>query len=678
VFPRTSLSDALEERGHMDWEDRTSVLKALVLLYSLQTEQEKSNHNTVEDNDVGFNAIDAPFLTSVAEQMLVRKRGISSKQFTLVKTKLRKYQRQILSFGIRNVTLPETAVVYVSKDEREKYDGVISTDGAKLLFHPYIYPSKQVKSIGFTWGQDGNGCWEAPLSLSKYEQLLEVFDDYVIDETITKWIEELERPPELSELITDSKLLAFQREAVGFMIKEPQRGLLGLAPGLGKTPVSVLAMKELGGRTLVICPYSLLYNWKREIEMWADENAEIWHGWIGRNQANWVITNYETALNYMVSFDIKKYTKDGKQKVKRVNWRPNAQYNFDNLIVDESVLIKNRYAQRSRAVYTLANKLKQIKRVYLLSGSPTTKFLDDMWHQFHVLDPERFSSYWKFVEEYCVTEENYWGTAIVANQKDAPTRLKQQQRDIYFARTQDQVLDLPDWLFDTYEVPMDPKQAVLYKDMQDNFVARLPDGNTVVAPNILSQMTRLIQLASDPQLLGGPSISPKTATAIDLMEFEQFPVIFWTNFVSTAEHLHEMLTDRGLKSGLLIGKTKDTTRDMFVQKFQRNALDAIVAHPGVGKFGLTLTAARTAIYVERSYDGDNYYQSLHRVRRFGTTHSPHVIILLSNIVEQLKLHDEIEINEKPTIDHVIHKVLGFKRENSIQITTGLIRETLGV
>ncbi|KKM59963.1 hypothetical protein LCGC14_1546570, partial [marine sediment metagenome] len=82
----------------------------------------------------------------------------------------------------------------------------------------------------------------------------------------------------------------------------------------------------------------------------------------------------------------------------------------------------------------------------------------------------------------------------------------------------------------------------------------------------------------------------------------------------------------------------------------------------------------TAIYVERSYNGDDYYQSLHRVRRFGTTHSPHVIILLS-----IDTKDKDGVSStNPTIDHVIHKVLGFKRDNSIQITTGLVREVLGV
>lgn len=661
----------------MDWDDSTSVLKALALLYELQTPEEQQAQVTVLDNSVGFNAVDAGFLSSVAEQMLVRNKGISENQFALVRSKLRKYERQIEEYELDFVMLPETAIVYEAENLSKKYDGIIRIDKDRLLFEPFTYPSKQVKAIGFRWAQDGSNSWESPLTVSAFEQLSEIFKNCILDDSVNSWLEELERPVQLSEQVHQSDLLAFQREAVGFMVKA-ERGLLGLAPGLGKTPISILAIKELGGRTLVICPLPLLYNWKREIEKWAEEAAEIWHGGIGEDIELWVITNYETALKYMVKYDTKTTVKDGKKKNVKVNWRPTEQFDFDNLIVDESVLIKNRKAQRSKAIYTLANKVKKTKHVYLLSGSPVTKFLDDMWHQFHVLDRKRFPSYWTFTKNYCVLEETYWGISLIANEETAAQRIKQEYRDIYFARTQDQVLDLPDWIFDTLEIPMHSQQAKLYREMQNDFVATLPDGDKIVAPNILAQMTRLIQFASNPALIGGPDLHPKWSAALDILTYEEFPVIIWTNFIKTAKMLERFL-EKKHNVGILIGETKNVMRDKVVQDFQNGLLDVIIAHPAVGKFGLTLTAAKTAIYVERSYNGDDYYQSLHRVRRFGTTHSPHVIILLSNWIEKIAVvHDDLVEKEHPTIDHVIHKVLGFKRDNSIQITTGLIREVLGV
>lgn len=658
----------------MNWEEPQSVLEALALLYSLQTEEEKTAQVTIEDNSVGFNAVDAGFLTSVAEQMLFDGKGVSTKQFSLVKLKLRKYQRQIDEMSkLYEIELPDTAVIYESKNGDEKYDGVIRVDKDRLLFEPFTYPTTQVKVIGFRWAQDNSKSWESQLSISAFTQLTEMFQTCILDDTVHEWLQEVDKPAELSEQVLNSDLLAFQREAVGFMVKS-KRGLLGLAPGLGKTPISILAIKELGGKTLVICPLPLLYNWRREIETWSGEQSQIWHGETHDITDNWVITNYETALRYMVKHDTKMREKNGKMRKVHLNWRPTRQFKFDNLIIDESVLIKNRKAQRSKAIYTLANKLTAVKRVFLLSGSPITRFLDDMWHQFHVIDRKRFPSYWTFTRNYCTVEETHWGVKIASDQHDAAQRIKQEYRDIYFARTQDQVLDLPDWIFDTYEIPMHPEQARMYREMQDDFITTLPDGDSVVAPNILAQMIRLIQFASNPALLGGPDLHPKWSTVVDLLEFEELPAIVWTNFVNTAKMLDQFLSHKKYKVGMLIGETGNVVRDSIVEDFQKGLLDIIIAHPAVGKFGLTLTAARTAIYVERSYNGDDYYQSLHRVRRFGTTHSPHIIILLSTILEKLKE----EVNTAPTIDHVIHKVLGFKRDNSLQITSGLIREVLGI
>ena len=656
----------------MDWENQQSVLKALVLLHSFQTYQERYSQRTFEDNGVGFSATDAPFLTSVVEQILDHQRGVSDKQFQLVQTKLRKYQRQIDNLDVDAVILPLTAIVYKNSD-RKDVDGIISIDNDNLFFKPFIFPTVQIKTIGFQWSQDGSKRWVAPLSLSAFEQLTEMFPRYSTEPSVRSWLTELDKPVQLSDNIVHSDLLAFQREAVGFMLKA-NRALLGLAPGLGKTPISILAIKELGGKTLIVCPRSLLYNWRREIKRWAAEDSEIWHSFIGKGDKNWVITNYETVLGYMVQYDEKIQEKNGKKKRIKVNWRPSRSLPFDNLIIDESVLIKSKDAQRSHAIYTIANKVPQIKRVYLLSGSPITKFLDDMWHQFHVIDKSRFPSYWAFARDFCIIEDTFWGTKIASDQEGAAQRIKRQYRDIYFARTQDQVLNLPDWIFDTLEVPMENAQAVLYRQMQKDFIATLPDGDKVIAPNILAQIIRLIQFASNPILLGGPDIYPKWSTVVDLLEFEKLPAIIWTNFIETAQRLHKMLTFKKYNTRMLIGKTSDVDRDTIVQEFQRGKLDAIIAHPGVGKFGLTLTAAHTAIYLERSYNGDDYYQSLHRVRRFGTTHSPHVIILLS--VDSQKINGDTV--EHPTIDHVIHQVLGFKRENSIQITTGLVREVLGV
>lgn len=71
-----------------------AVKKALLRIWSYQTEAEKEVGQTRETNGVGFNGIDAEILTSFAEQ-LDKKGWLSPKQIAIARKKLKKYSRQI-------------------------------------------------------------------------------------------------------------------------------------------------------------------------------------------------------------------------------------------------------------------------------------------------------------------------------------------------------------------------------------------------------------------------------------------------------------------------------------------------------------------------------------------------------------------------------------------------------
>lgn len=70
------------------------VVKSLMLLYSLQTDNEQNAGTSIDDNGVGFNKLDAKILTSIAVQCR-RTRHITSKQLNLCRNKLMKYAKQV-------------------------------------------------------------------------------------------------------------------------------------------------------------------------------------------------------------------------------------------------------------------------------------------------------------------------------------------------------------------------------------------------------------------------------------------------------------------------------------------------------------------------------------------------------------------------------------------------------
>lgn len=623
-------------------QEKKELMQKLLYLYQSQTDEEQNAGVTVEKNNAGFNGVDAGFCSSLAEQVLSG-RYLSQKQFEHLGKILPKYSRQTADPSWWNaIVVPEPFVPAVRKIEKttDKLDLDPITGG--LMFTPVTYPSKQIQGISkFYWTDKAWLQSRKNVTASIVNAIQKMFPDTVVSDEVMQAL--APKQVTLKQQIADNKVLfPFQKEAIQFLAAN-DHSLLSLAPGLGKTVCSVFAAEQVGAkRVLVISPLSLLYNWKNEIQKWLGETANVVYKQACPSEqelGRWTITNYDTVRLNSESF-IRKW---------------------DCIIADETILLKNRRAIRTKTIKSLFQQVKP-KFGWFLSGSPTSRLYDDMWAQLNILDSRTFSSYWKFAERYCHVEQTQWGWSIVANRATAAQDLKSDLADIFFARTQDQVLDLPEWIFDNVTIQMSEEQNRIYTEMEDRFVADLGDGQNLLAPNVLSQMTRLVQLASNPVLVGGASDSTKWQAVEELLEYEQLPAIVWTSFIRTANFLKEQLSQK-YRVGVLTGETGSAERQETVDKFQNGELDVIIAHPGVGKFGFTLTAARTSIYLERSYNADDYYQSLHRVRRIGTTQSPHIIHLLSQ-----------KIGGDETIDHVIDRILLSRKENTLKLTEGELKE----
>jgi hypothetical protein len=86
-------------------EDRAFTLSMLLELYMRQTDSEKSAKQAGVENGEGFGRVDAPILTSFAEQCITwgsvppakrkYKSPLSEKQMGIVRNRLAKYSRQV-------------------------------------------------------------------------------------------------------------------------------------------------------------------------------------------------------------------------------------------------------------------------------------------------------------------------------------------------------------------------------------------------------------------------------------------------------------------------------------------------------------------------------------------------------------------------------------------------------
>ena len=73
-----------------------AAVRALLVVYGNQTEAEKADGVTVEDNGAGFSGVDAEILTSFV-RFYQRTGFLTEKQMTLLKARITKYWRQLLA-----------------------------------------------------------------------------------------------------------------------------------------------------------------------------------------------------------------------------------------------------------------------------------------------------------------------------------------------------------------------------------------------------------------------------------------------------------------------------------------------------------------------------------------------------------------------------------------------------
>jgi hypothetical protein len=97
----------------------SAVVRGILAIYEYQTAHEKAAHLTEEHNGVGFNALDAEILTSLAKQILSwqgerpaeRKYNfpLSVKQLELAKKKMKKYAGQLAKIANRKEEMKQAA-----------------------------------------------------------------------------------------------------------------------------------------------------------------------------------------------------------------------------------------------------------------------------------------------------------------------------------------------------------------------------------------------------------------------------------------------------------------------------------------------------------------------------------------------------------------------------------------
>jgi SNF2 family DNA or RNA helicase len=226
---------------------------------------------------------------------------------------------------------------------------------------------------------------------------------------------------------------------------------------------------------------------------------------------------------------------------------------------------------------------------------------------------------------------------------------------------------LPDMVFERRDIEMSTKQAKAYKDMRDNMIAELESGEAVIASSVLTQTTRLTQFASAfaemvtdestgeiRPILSEPSC--KVDAVMDDIKSGDFgddSVAVCAVSRQLINLLSASLTKEGIEHGLITGAQSEEERQKAVDDFQSGKIKWILFTAQAGGVGITLTAARRLIMLQRPWSLVDHKQALDRIHRIGS-----------------EIHDSVIVMDyvtEGTIEERVIQVLEGKGENFEQI-----------
>jgi SNF2 family DNA or RNA helicase len=219
-----------------------------------------------------------------------------------------------------------------------------------------------------------------------------------------------------------------------------------------------------------------------------------------------------------------------------------------------------------------------------------------------------------------------------------------------FVRNQKEVLpDLPEYLVEEVIVELSTAQQKAHDELKREFVTMLESGEEIRADIKLTQMLRMQQSTSSLANLEPGETSPegnesaKHDAIVDMLEAGSFrlPAIVWVHWRKGAEQLERRLKKAfpDLKVAIALGG--DETNEGKLQSYVDGQVDILILSLGVGKFGLTMVDTQTVIYLDKTWNADDYVQSLRRVQRIGLTHRPLLISLKSPRSVDLLVEDNL-------------------------------------
>jgi len=412
--------------------------------------------------------------------------------------------------------------------------------------------------------------------------------------------------------------------------------------GTGKTFTAIATALNREGieRVVVVCPRHLIDNWVSELQVFGVPREAILKFWFSSKAKR--VKALETINDYdfiVVNYGHLKLTLDSFTKLK----------NF-YLLVDEAHEIGNMKTKVTKAVLKLA---KASAGALFMTGTPLSNSPFKVYPFFTLCLPTAFKDFNEFKYHFAdfslidTGRVTPWGkkvrVEVVQNYKNLTELYKLLK---FFSRrvTKEEALDLPERIFVNRLIEMEPKQAKMYRQAEEELLIELSNGEMIDVTVPITKVTRLRQVCSNPftideEYADDKHILNSEQTLLKDLENYDGKVVVVVSFKSTFHRLEKLFDENKIRYVSVRGGEKNVGDKVSIFnntdcKVFLGLIDSIYT-------GLNLQKASTLIMYENTYNLLHYSQVIDRVHRKGQENKVVVIHYIRKHPSISKTSDEI-------------------------------------
>ena len=442
------------------------------------------------------------------------------------------------------------------------------------------------------------------LSYSHYAYLIQKLSNSSINiedkvSKITETIKESTTP--MTPIGLKAKLFPYQvggSQWLDFMINQRCGCILGDEMGLGKTlqiitVIGLLKEKKTHIHCLVVCPISLLENWRREVEkFYPSLSTQIHYGPQRTGDYRILLESDIVIMPYSCSVS-------DAGMLTMIKW--------DLLVIDEAQNIKNPHTQRTKAIKSLKRDVP-----IAVTGTPFQNHMTDLWSLVDYILPGHLGNLNVFNQTYTDDEKS----AIRLESILTPLMLRRKVSEV--------AKDLPERLDIPLPIKMTEEEASLYENCRntENPMEELRNMH-------LSKIQKLRTFCTHPYVYNSCyyetdpiTISNKYARLCEILEEiveAKEKVVIFTSFTKMVDLLVTDLHKRfNVYTDFIDGRIEAMQRQLKIDKFSHVEGSAIlILNPNAVGAGLNITCANHAIHYNLEWNPAVEDQASARVYRRG-------------------------------------------------------------